>query len=59
MSAKTRYRILWPRPSDPRHDNVSHWVFSADRTHKPIMYGCAAIVFYKDGHHGETYQLHK
>jgi len=57
MKTRIRFRILFPRPEDNR--KITHWVYAADQSHRPIMYGCAHFAFYEDGHKTEGYQLHR
>ena len=57
MPDRIRYRILWPRPEEER--KITHWVYAADRRHKPIHYACSHFAFYEDGREVEGFQLHK
>jgi hypothetical protein len=54
---RVRYRILWPHPGDNR--GITHWVYAADRRHKPILYAGSHFAFYNDGRMVEGYQTRK
>lgn len=51
-NSSSRYRILWPRPSDKRESikNVTHWIFS--------MNGLDYMIYYNDGKSGRGFAGH-